>query len=497
MVTVRTSIFRPNLRFEVRHVANKHEKTDTVVELCRAIEGPIVVYARSRDACEELASRLRGKGVAAEHYHALVADRHGVQDRFMRGETRVLVATVAFGMGIDKADVRAIIHYNLPQSVESYYQEAGRAGRDGLPARCILLYAAADKGNLTSWLREDMLSKDYLREVYRHLRALLRRPSGEAGGAENGWGITALDDLRRDLREHDETRLRVALGLLERVGLVARHFDLPRAATLRLHDTMFGDEAFQSFIGLARLRPGQPLDVDLLDLAARAGCAPDTLELRLLRWHERGLLRYDGTARDMLLHLLPATADVGNKIDALLAEYASRQDGRIDAIADYARGAHCRHRAIAAHFGERLARCGSSCDICNPTTDYRPRPASRRVPAGRGPLPAAANHRPPTANHKPEAYTDDETILGCLAHLPFPVGRSGLAKVLKGSAGSSIGPDRCPQFAALSDMTLAAIEQTIEQLIERGYLARRLKGRMPLLVLTERGAAMISEDVVQ
>src|SRR5262249_9218821 len=84
MATIRTSIFRPNLRFEVQHVANKREKAAVVVELCRAIEGPVVVYARSRDTCEELAARLRAHGVAAEHYHALVSDRHVVQDRFMR-----------------------------------------------------------------------------------------------------------------------------------------------------------------------------------------------------------------------------------------------------------------------------------------------------------------------------------------------------------------------------------------------------------------------------
>jgi ATP-dependent DNA helicase RecQ len=487
MATIRTSIFRSNLRFEVRHVANKREKAAAVVELCRAIDGPVVVYARSRDACEDLAAGLRDHGVAAEHYHALVADRHGVQDRFMRGATRVLVATVAFGMGVDKADVRAIVHYNLPQSVEAYYQEAGRAGRDGLPARCILLYAPADKGQLTAWLREEMLSKDYLRQVYRVLRARLR----------DGWGVVAIDDLRRDLREEDETRMRVALGLLERVGLVVRHFDLPRAATLLLRQPPAGDdgaadaEVFRSFVGLARLRPGQPLDVDLLDLARRAGCAPDALELHLLRWHDQGLLRYDGSARDALLHLPPAPADAGSRLDALLAEYATRQDARIDAIAAYARRASCRHRAIAAHFGERLARCGSSCDICAPdtTTGHRSPPHTSRQKALYG--------RPSVATRRQATRNTDATILACLAHLPFSVGRSGLAKVLKGAAGSPIGPERCRDYAALSDMTLAAIEAAIEQLVERGYLARRLHGRMPLLALTDRGAATMPGDVVQ
>ncbi len=133
----------------------------------------MIVYARSRDACEELAGRLRRGGVKAEHYHAQVPDRAAVQERFMRGETRVLVATVAFGMGVDKADVRAIIHYNLPQSVEAYYQEAGRAGRDGQPARCILLYAAADKAQLSTWLKQEAISKDDLRQLYRTLRAMV------------------------------------------------------------------------------------------------------------------------------------------------------------------------------------------------------------------------------------------------------------------------------------------------------------------------------------
>ncbi len=553
MATIRTSIFRPNLSFEVKHVANKREKLDLVSALCRSIAGPVLVYVRSRDGCEMIAGQLRTHGIVAEHYHAQVNDRNSVQDRFMRGATRVLVATVAFGMGIDKADVRAIIHYNLPQSVEAYYQEAGRAGRDGQPARCVLLYAAGDKGQLTAWLREGALSKDYLREVYRRLRQ--RIPST--------WGVVALDDLQRDLREEDELRLRVALGLLERVGLLARHFDLPRAVTLLAREHPANDPAFQSFMQVARLRPGQPLDVDLIDLAQRAGHTPDALERQLLRWHDQGLLRYEGSARDVLLELRPAATNVGSRIDTLLAEYNTRQDERIAAIAAYARAIACRHRLLAAHFGERLAPCRSACDICAPmltddgrsTTDHRPPTADAHqssIVGGRSSvreailqavqeLPGQLNDKqlvctllgepgyPPCAAFGRLAGADfaatraavialvaagqlafrsralipatpaarpttpdsiNKLIERCLAHLPFSVGKSGLSKILKGAAGSPIGPERCAEYAALAHMTSAAIETAIEQLIAQGRLLRSA-GPRPLLSLAHTDATAI------
>jgi ATP-dependent DNA helicase RecQ len=559
LTTIRTSIFRSNLRLEVKHVANRQEKLEAVVALCKSIDGPVVVYVRSRDGCEEVAARLRQSGVLAEHYHAQVADRAGVQDRFMRGATRVLVATVAFGMGVDKADVRAIIHYNLPQSVEAYYQEAGRAGRDGHPARCVLLYASADKGQLTSWLRQEALSKDYLRKVYRWLRQQI---SGT-------WGVVTLADLRRDLREDDEGRMRVALGLMERVGLLTRHFDLPRAATLLLRDQAHGDAAFQAVVSAARLRPGQPLDIDLIALAARAGCDPDALERQLLRWHHQGLLRYEGSARDVLLELRPATDAVSSRIDVLLAEYSTSQDARIEAITAYARSLTCRHRTIASHFGEQLAACRSACDICMPKEiddrrpmidnsaperDYRPssivdRPSSTATQAiidAVSELPGQLNDKelvcvllgepgyPPCAAFgrlagadflatrqaittlvaagqlawrnrvlvpaSPVARSDapaaiEETILRCLTQLPFPVGKSGLAKILKGAAGSPIGPERSAEYAALNDMTGAAIETAIERLVEQGRL-RRSSGPRPVLSIVSRAAALPT-NVVQ
>ena len=460
LTTIRTSIFRSNLQLEVKHVANRQEKLETVVALCKSIDGPVVVYVRSRDGCEEVAARLRQSGIVAEHYHAQVADRAGVQDRFMRGATRVFVATVAFGMGVDKADVRAIIHYNMPQSIEAYYQEAGRAGRDGNPARCVLLYASADKGQLTSWLREEALSKEYLRAVYRWLR---QHMSGT-------WGVVALDELRRDLREDDEGRMRVALGLLERVELLTRHFDLPRAATLMLRDQASGDATFQALVSAARLRPGQPLDVDLIALAERVGSAPDALERQLLRWHDQGLLRYESSARDVLLELRPASADVGSRIDALLAEYSTRQDARIDAISTYARGLTCRHRTIAAHFGERLPACRSACDICAPA-NHEPR-TTQKTSARRVGQTSGFGNRP---NHQLPISAAQSAILEVVQELPGQLNDKELVCVLLGEPGYP----PCAAFGRLAGDDFQATRQGVIALVAAGRLAWRNRALVP------------------
>ncbi len=551
LATVRASVFRRNLRFEVCRVSNRTEKDAAVVELCRQTEGPVVVYVRSREGCEQLAALLRQRGVAAEYYHAQVGDRAGVQDRFMRGATRVLVATVAFGMGVDKPDIRMIIHYNLPQSVEAYYQEAGRAGRDGLDSRCVLLYAPADKGQLTSWLREEALTRDELRRVYAALKRLAR----------GDWVLAPTEALAQELGA-DETRVRVALGVLERVGLLVRHFDLPHSATLHVAGPD-GDAHFRQFARAARLDSGLPIPTDLLDLAQRSGRAPAELEAELLAWQDAGLLRYDGAAREMLLELRKPPPDTPARIDALLAEYADAQDARVEAIAAYARGLGCRHRAIAAHFGERMALCRSACDVCAPAAGAsaalgRAPGRDRRSPGDAAPtgLPPAGvqaaildavRELPGQLGEKElvctllglPGYPDSESfgrlagadfaltrqavqalvaarklayrnlmlvpiggplapdapadpraaVLGCLAQLPFPVGRSGLAKILKGASGSPIGPERCADFGVLSHMTGAAIEAAIEQLIAQGYLVRRENGVRPLLALTDSGMA--------
>jgi ATP-dependent DNA helicase RecQ len=140
---------RPNLRLDVETHTSERAKLDAFVEHVRRLDGTGIVYVATRRETEELAERLRDEtGRKVDHYHGgmRAADRTAAQDRFMAGETDVMVATTAFGMGIDKPDVRWVIHVDVPESIDSYYQEVGRAGRDGEPAEALLLWRPEDLG---------------------------------------------------------------------------------------------------------------------------------------------------------------------------------------------------------------------------------------------------------------------------------------------------------------------------------------------------------------
>ena len=231
---VRTSVERPNLRYDVEQVGGAEGRLRVLLGRLHAAEGgSAIVYARSRESCERLARTLRGHGFGAEHYHAGLdaAERTRVQDSFIRGGTQVVVATTAFGMGIDKPDVRLVALVNYPDSLETYVQMVGRAGRDGEPSDTVLVASAQDGVTLRRFVREDVPSLDELRAVY---RALGR------GGPVEPEELDAVTGPRRDAR--------VLVGMLEQAGLVVRSFDAGRA--LRVEVLPAPDDAAARIEGL-------------------------------------------------------------------------------------------------------------------------------------------------------------------------------------------------------------------------------------------------------
>ncbi|UCC63813.1 MAG: ATP-dependent DNA helicase RecQ, partial [Anaerolineae bacterium] len=467
MVRVNVDVHRPNLRLEVLHLRSDGDKQHALLKLIGQLDGSGIVYANSRAKCESLAAMLRRYGQNAIHYHAGMdkVERAAAHDRFMSDRARVVVATVAFGMGIDKPDIRFIVHYHTPKSLESYYQEAGRAGRDGLPARCVLFHSPGDKGNLTRWTRQQALTLPLLRQAYAAIR-------GRLGGGS--IGLVAADDLRRDLRA-DDTCVRVAVSFLEKADLLVRHFDLPRTATVTAGQEAAPDERLARFVSAARLRTGQPLPLDLVEVTRRAGLNPAEIETCLLDWEARGWMEYRGAWRDMLIEMCPPPPDSTARVEGLLQTYLASQDARIAAIVGYARTGDCRHGVISHYFGGReIPRC-AACDNCGAT--------AFQVDMQRAAPPAITEHLA-------------TMILRCVTHLPFSLGKTGLSRTLKGLPTAPIKPDRCPEHGALPHLTRKAIAQLVQKLTDEGYLEAFVEPRrgFRLLRLTDLGRRALKDE---
>ncbi len=211
----RRSFSRSNISYVARYCDFKQEQ---LVHILSRVPGTAIVYTRSRKRTRELSDFLRKEGVPADFYHAGLSseDKAGKQNRWKSGQTRVIVATNAFGMGIDKPDVRLVIHYDLPSSLEEYYQESGRAGRDGLESYAVVLASPADKGMLSRRLSEAFPPKDYIRQVYDMACVYLSVGMGE--GQERLFEFNSEEFARRFRLK--EGQALAALRLLGRSGYI-------------------------------------------------------------------------------------------------------------------------------------------------------------------------------------------------------------------------------------------------------------------------------------
>ncbi len=466
-------IFRPNLHLSAVRFHSDEEKVAALLDFVARTEGSGIVYASTRRGCENLALRLRGAGIPAEAYHAGRGDRHAVQERFMRGETRVVVATVAFGMGIDKADIRFIVHFHPPRSLAAYYQEVGRAGRDGIPAHCILFHSPNDWATLRRWARADELDPDFLEQVYAAIATQLGRSPAARGEDRGGSGPV---DIRRlaQVLGGDETAIRVAVSVLERAGLIGRGFDVPQEVTVHLSPDRerirAGCRGHPHRIRLVKrlgIRPGQSATFRTADIAQALRWSLADVERHLLEAQAQGVLQVQGRRRAMFIHLPPRPPDARERLERLRDHARAAAQRRIDELMGYATTETCRHGAISAHFGSPPRTRCTACDNC---TGARPVVPSPRTVA---PLPDEQDLEP--------------LILDCLMSLPKPVGKSGLARILAGHLRAPVQAHECRHFGRLAGLGEVAIRQRVDDLLERHLLRTYEHRGYPVLAPTLRG----------
>ncbi len=482
-------VFRDNLHLSALQFNNEDEKLAAVTSFAAATPGPGIVYVNSRRKCESLAYALRQAGVDAEAYHAGLDNRAEIQDRFMSGATRVIVATIAFGMGIDKADIRFIVHFHPARSLAAYYQEVGRAGRDGKPSQGILFYGNNDWSNLRRWAKADEYSVEFLAQVYTAVASQLgvtvddaafaAGPANTAAGAgvpapESSSGPVDANRLQAVL-DADETSVRVAVSMLERVGLLYRGFDIPETAEIerpsRAPQGQPPGKEFSRLVGGLNLRAGEKASFKLADIAAFMKWPLAGAESQLLELAREGALTVRFEHRHMLIHLAPAPADIRSRLQRLLDHNAAVGQRRIDDVIGYATTQGCRHGTISAHLGSRPI---ASCDVCDNCTGMRP--------------------NIPEPEILPELDLSDSElsaiIVDCLLSLPKAVGRHGLARVLVGALRAPVPAEESRHFGALRSLGQDAVVQSIDELLADGRLRQYDRNGYPLLSATLSGRTL-------
>ena len=462
--TIITGFDRKNLTYHVVPTRTDQDKDDALVHLLKQHEGLSVVYASTRKAVERIAMLLDRAKIRAAAYHAGLDDerRHAVQDAFMSEDVRVIVATNAFGMGIDKPNVRLVLHYAMPGTLEAYYQEAGRAGRDGLPAACYLLHAFPDRFTHEFFIKSAYPERPLVEHVYDLLRKNADGTGAVALAAEDIAARSSIKTTARDVESVIRILSQAGAYRVEPEGgarVIVRLLATPQ----RIKRELTGADSLE--LGVLRamwrvagesLNQGAPIDLDGLPpgFGGASGAMPllESLQSRqFVEW------KRCGTGAALTAPRKPLTAF---PIDWPAIERRRKADlQKLDAMQQYAYTKGCRRGFVLRYFGDPAARTScAGCDNCLGT----------RVDVEQGAAPSLRTAKPRGGTRRRETK---QTNAADRDELPVLSGADeSLLARLRDLRRTIAREEQVPAYVVFSDRTLA--EMAVRRPANEGALGQ-------------------------
>jgi superfamily II DNA helicase RecQ len=469
-----------------------------IQHLVQSIKGTGIIYCGKRRECEQINEFLQSIGMKSEYFHAGRAehDKKNIQERFMNDRhpkaVDVIASTNAFGLGVDKANIRFIIHSAIPGTVEEYFQEAGRSGRDGKRSFCILLYTYDDR-SLQEWFIENSLvSREELIEIYEAI---------DSSSEVENFRVVKYDDIFWFV-DLDETKIRVGISHLERLGMVRRLPDVDSkiAISRMLNDDAAALEKLSHGIHQGKLRIIKAIleairqheTLDLPEFCNRHKFNPMSVFETLYDLEFEGIINLRRSKRAMLFKIeKPVQALRKLRLKELgLEEYREHRYHKLEQMLNYAEIKKCRVRYIREYFGEKVAEDCGRCDNCRIKKGWQPANLVRKA-------------SPPTTISDTSAdYFDEEmlshAILSTVRDVDGRVGKNVVADILKGSRAKIIKSmqfDKLKTYGKLPYFRKEPLVETIKMLILKRLIEekRPIGFDYPVVTLSQEGMQFLQE----